>query len=194
MTKMSPEEEQGGWFSLKFLRVWIRSDEIVEPEVLSYAEFARATAAFFRNSNAVLEGIDEERADELIIRVAIAAHGVLVSPEVDFAAKGDLIKATEHLFADRYAHLVSQTYGCEMFWDVLVESGDFPGDLKDVVLERLTAQLEMENRFCQWSALHGLNHLHDPRAVPIIDDFITSVKDDPELVEYAELARENRAL
>ena len=60
--------------------------------------------------------------------------------------------------------------------------------LREAFFSALLGQLSSHNRYCQLSALHGLNHLRHPRTQLAVDWFL-STAGDQELRDYAATAR-----
>ena len=60
--------------------------------------------------------------------------------------------------------------------------------LQEACFSALLGQLTSHNRYCQLSALHGLNHLRHPRTRLAVDWFL-STAGDQELREYAAVAK-----
>ncbi len=65
--------------------------------------------------------------------------------------------------------------------------------LREAFFSALLGQLSSPNRYCQMSALHGLNHLRHPRTQVAIDWFL-SAAGDQELREYAGVVRRFEAM
>lgn len=70
---------------------------------------------------------------------------------------------------------------------------DHPGDheIANRIFDHLMDQLAQPNRWLQFSALHGLNHLRDPRTSRLIERVRASLADD-EVRSYADGAAEFR--
>jgi hypothetical protein len=100
----------------------------------------------------------------------------------------EVLRSTETLFRRWYSEQAEYTGSCYMFWDNLVGRAPIGHDLGDTFLQVLLAQLDLESKWCQLSALHGLGHLRDARCRPAIDALIAR-SSDPEVIGYAEDAR-----
>lgn len=100
-------------------------------------------------------------------------------------ARKDMAAAAPGCFAHVYSNATDPSTSLEMFWDIAIggiANGDRP--LVDTVFEALVRQLAIPNRWCQASAIHGFNHLKEPRCRPLLRRFIESCEDDY-LREYA---------
>jgi hypothetical protein len=71
-------------------------------------------------------------------------------------------------------------------------------EIHEAVLKVMTEILDLPSELCQFSALHGLGHLHarhPDRVERIVDVFVSQHKDlRPHLIEYASRARLGRVL
>lgn len=81
-----------------------------------------------------------------------------------------------------------ESAGLYMFWDnVTCFAFDRPL-VQQAIFEALVEQLGSDDRSCQRSALHGFNHLEDPRCRPVIEAFQATCRD-PDTVAYAEVSK-----
>jgi hypothetical protein len=109
-------------------------------------------------------------------------------------AKVAFVDACPEFFASHFSGVESYSQSCEMFWDIVIGDGWHSDDVvRDHILEALRAQLAIPNLFVQWSALHGFNHLQDPKCRPLIDEFLKTCEDE-HLREYAKVARTFQAM
>jgi hypothetical protein len=99
----------------------------------------------------------------------------------------------------QFANATNDTIGLFGFWDsVLAQKADrdaWVGEeaLFDAVFAALTFQLVSPNRYCQLSALHGLNHLRHPRTAWVVDAALGPVGDE-EVRAYAASAKRFEAM
>lgn len=85
---------------------------------------------------------------------------------------------------------------CFMWWDWL-QLGDDDSDhrMLDAMVDALARVLQLPERHCQMSALHGLGHVTHEAKAEIIRSFLARSRDlDDEIVEYAERAIVGRIL
>jgi hypothetical protein len=97
----------------------------------------------------------------------------------------ELARRIPDFFEHHYSNASEYWQGLDMFWDVAITgiaNADRP--LIDAVFDALVRQLAIPNRWCQCSALHGFNHLKEPKCRPLIRQFIQGC-DDAEVVRYA---------
>ncbi len=84
-----------------------------------------------------------------------------------------------------------------MWWDGIVgrpDPGEY-GEVGDVMFEVMVEQLGIPHRISKFSALHGLNHLKDPRTRRVVDEFQMAHKEtDRELYEYCMYVKRFEAL
>lgn len=97
----------------------------------------------------------------------------------------ELAAGVPDAFAHVYGDAIESSTSLEMFWDIAIEgiaNGDRP--LLDTVFDALVRQLAIPNVWCQSSAIHGFNHLKEPRCRTILRSFIENCGDES-LREYA---------
>lgn len=145
-------------------------------------EFALRIKVF--SKPALLDGLKFERRDQLVWNVPgiylASNRSGLYGPQ-----RIELARAVPGFFAHHYVAGDEYGKGLDMFWDSAmdgIDNADRP--LVDTVFDALTRQLAIPNRWCQLSALHGFNHLKEPRCRPLIRRFIEQC-DDAEVVTYA---------
>jgi hypothetical protein len=87
-----------------------------------------------------------------------------------------------------YGDSTTDSDDLNMFWDLVLNNPSPSGPaVSAAAFEALCYQLDMPNRWIQLSAIHGFNHLKEPRCRPILRRFIESCEDE-HLRDYARRA------
>lgn len=118
---------------------------------------------------------------------------------VPLEIKVELIDSIFFLFRDYFSSFKKRTEPLTfifMFWDGLFYDTFHDKDklsqemkiIEDRIFSCLCKILTLDSELCQYSALHGFNHLRDDRCKSIIDEFIAGCKD-KELIEFANRAK-----
>ncbi len=124
---------------------------------------------------------------------------------ISIGAKEKLVSSMYYLYRDLFSR---EPLGdaCEMFWDGIAYeinpmrrvdtiNNTEHRRIQNAMFETLTKILKLDERHCQFAALHGLNHVFHPDTDAVIKRFVQSRPDltDRE-VEYATACANGRAL
>lgn len=152
------------------------------------------------NNPEILNQYKPGKVENLLLR---AASDFSTSININYPPleiKLKLVKSCYALFQNWFAKQSTPSEGCFMFWDAMIGRPNFNKNMSNeelVIYEAfydcLKYVLSINNKNCQLSALHGLNHLKDKRIPALLDNFISNCKD-KELVEYASQAKNHSCL
>ncbi|MBA3532508.1 MAG: hypothetical protein H0T73_11345 [Ardenticatenales bacterium] len=76
------------------------------------------------------------------------------------------------LFQNHLSSLPENSAIVYMWWDLLIFGQKLEDEIKDVMFETLSQILVMPSANCQWSALHGLEHLEYPGSSILLEEFL----------------------
>ncbi len=127
-----------------------------------------------------------------------SAANIIWEPGVPFRSRAAVVRSMQHLFASFLATRHLDT-AVDMWWDSLAydwhcgnrarSNGGEDKAMQDVMFETLCTILECDAPHIQYSALHGLGHLHHPHTKAVIEDWLRRcTPGDEELVAYANSA------
>jgi hypothetical protein len=138
--------------------------------------------------------------DNMLSTMSFEISLILRDEDVPLDRRLALVGACCTLFTSWFADLREYTHSCAFFWDSVCHHykrhkflSESEIHIKDAIFECLTRIITVENKYCQLGALHGLNHLRDVRAIPVIDDLI-SRSEESDIVAYAKIAKTFEAL
>ncbi|HEX6031022.1 MAG TPA: hypothetical protein VFY90_06300 [Tepidiformaceae bacterium] len=136
----------------------------------------------------VLSQFSSKNQEKLTWNLAFGIGESLHADENGLEAKLALLDSCPGFFARFYGELATYSQSCDMFWDIIISFTPAESHLRAHIFDALTAQLAISNVYCQLSALHGFNHLQDPKCRPVIDAFLATAED-PAVKEYGKIAR-----
>jgi hypothetical protein len=101
----------------------------------------------------------------------------------------------QNLFAELFSK-IPESGACTMWWDNYRDFEDrYNPQIEDVMFDAMSRILEMPERHCQWSALHGLGHHNHPKRATLIENYLkTNPQLDDNIKQYAKYAMEGRVL
>jgi hypothetical protein len=81
-----------------------------------------------------------------------------------------------------------------MWWDNWRDIA--PGPVLDSAFETALRVLELDNDYCRYAALHGLNHLPHPGTAAAVDQFLLRHGSEltEEMTAYANACRDRKAM
>lgn len=146
---------------------------------------------YFERSNRLLEQHSTRQLDNILHFILGHSHygikALTYDSRINFASRQAVVQA----IYDLYAKLLIDDpieYHRHMLWDDLAFSytmdffdyyfnEDEKQPLQNVMFETLTKILIINNRDCQFAALHGLNHLRHPETETLIRQYMASQDD-----------------
>lgn len=156
---------------------------------------------YFEQSDRLLEQHSTQQLDNILRFILSHYHygikALTYDSRLNFASRQAVVQA----IYDLYAKLLIDDpieYHRHMLWDDLAFSyttdsfayyfkEEEQRPLQDVMFETLAKILHIDNKDCQFAALHGLNHLHHPETEVLIRQYMAShdelTEDD---IEFAE--------
>lgn len=196
----NPNIPPDGGSSQHALRNWILWHVMHQPHVTQWDPeadgYLRSLASVFSDAT-TLAFLSRPKAEKAIWNLSFGLGQVVATDTLPTSAKVACITPTPAFFEAVFGSQDRYSAACDMFWDTVCSMGydDARGEpaLGIAMLSALSAQLKIPNRYCQLSALHGFNHLRDPRCRPFIEELQRTSKD-PEVLEYAKVAKRFEAL
>lgn len=135
----------------------------------------------------IIDGLKPARRDQLIWNMGRLFFETSRSDQYD-ELRIALASGVPDFFKSQFLKLAEHNIPLEMFWDDVcsgVANADRP--LVDAIFSALERQLAIPNVWCQASAIHGFNHLKEPRCRPLLRRFIEDC-DNESLRAYARRA------
>ncbi len=179
------------------LKAWLL--ELVRAQAHGYG-WDEVRANFLERATDVLRrpetlwGFSAKNQEKLVWNIAFGVAESFRGRADTVEAKVAFVDACPDFFASHFGGLESYSQSCEMFWDIVIGSVWHSDDVVRVhTFDALRVQLGIPNAFVQWSALHGFNHLQDPKCRPVINEFLRTCEDE-HLREYAKVARTFQAM
>jgi hypothetical protein len=178
------------------LRAWAEQVIYWDPGEFEWSYSARHQRYFIdRVAQLAREDISlaADEWDTLLWNLPMDAGGILIAAGVELADRLRLVRSLAAVVLKVTPRAEEELSGF-MFWDVLVHTywnHSFDrveaAAVRDSLFAALAAQLQEPSKALQMGALHGLNHLQDPRT----GDLVASQRDqfiDDEVREFSESA------
>jgi hypothetical protein len=122
--------------------------------------------------------------DRLLWNLPLYAGPILNDRGVDLRERVRLLDSLAAVLT-KTTPLLEGELASFMFWDVVVHAyqnhslgHDEALVLRTALFDAMASQLHQSNKALQMSALHGLNHLHDPRTYDLVASLRDSFADD----------------
>jgi hypothetical protein len=182
--------------SVEDLRAWLKSSGA--PADLNAADREGESEYFQRITGVVenpesLDGLRPGAIEKAVMNVAGNGGTLLRRVWIPFESKARFIAACPNRYRHLYARQTEYSSASDMFWDGLIGRSTLESAVRQAIFGALVDQLGIPNRWCQYAALHGFNHLRDLRCQPVVDRFLATCTD-PALHRYAEAAKRFQAL
>ena len=135
----------------------------------------------------LIADLKPDRIDRLVWRIPnIFTHSLLGGGYVE--ERLAVAQLSPEFLMRVFGDITDQNVPLEMFWDTAIRAvQNSDRALVDTIFDGLTRQLAHPNKWVQASAIHGFNHLREPRCRPLLQEFLHSC-DDPHLADYARAA------
>ena len=168
------------------------------------------------NFSDLTKSYSHERLDQglwAVFGAAISCEQYLFDPAVDLRLRVDCIESMYLPFRDVVAHGTIDKRGSFywMWWDMILHSFwheaddykfDYPAlsiDAKQILetmYQTLLKILALEHPACQWSALHGLGHLHHPLGPETVQTYLDAHRNEltDEEVKWIEGCRDGKII
>jgi hypothetical protein len=155
----------------------------------------------FRDSAFLLDRYSRAQLDQgfsamTVSSLSCSIQELIWSPELPFVDRAECVRSMVYLCRDVFQH-DAIGFTASMWWDSFCfawECGNRQRSrggedllMQDVLFDALSEVVLIDSSICRGSALHGLEHLHHPETLALIDGLIRSHPElAQELTEYAD--------